>query len=60
MRVKGIRFEQVVLAALLVAALCWNLANASEIKQLRIDTGATGTRAELLVTVPPALLTDTE
>ena len=49
MRVKGIRFEQVVLAALLVAALCWNLANASEIKQLRIDTGATGTRAELLL-----------
>ena len=49
MRVKGIRLEQVVLAALLVAALCWNLANASEIKQLRIDTGATGTRAELLL-----------
>jgi len=49
MRVKGIRFEQVVLAAMLLAALCWNLANASEIKQLRIDSGATGTRAELLL-----------
>ncbi len=49
MRVKGIRFEQVLLAAMLLAALCWNLANASEIKQLRIDTGATGTRAELLL-----------
>ena len=45
MRVKGIRFEQVVLAAMLLAALCWNLANASEITQLRIDSGATGTRA---------------
>lgn len=49
MRVKGIRFEQVLMAAMLLAALCWNLANASEIKQLRIDTSATGTRAELLL-----------
>lgn len=49
MRVKGIRFEQVLLAAMLLAALCWNLANASEIKKLRVDTGATGTRAELLL-----------
>lgn len=49
MRVKGIRFEQLLMAAMLLAALCWNLANASEIKQLRIDTGATGTRAELLL-----------
>lgn len=49
MRVKGIRFEQVLMAAMLLAALCWNLANASEIKQLRINTGATGTRAELLL-----------
>ncbi len=47
MRVKGIRFEQIALAALLLAALCWNLANASEIKQLRVEAGATGTRAEL-------------
>ncbi len=45
MRVKGIRFEQLLLAAMLLAALCWNLANASEIKQLRVETGATGTRA---------------
>ena len=49
MRVKGIRLEQVIMAAVLLAALCWNLANASEIKQLRIDTSATGTRAELLL-----------
>ena len=47
MRVKGIRFEQLLLAAMLLAAVCWNLANASEIKQLRVDAGATGTRAEL-------------
>ena len=49
MRVKGIRFEQVLMAAMLLAALCWNLANASEIKQLRVDAGATGTRAEFLL-----------
>jgi N-acetylmuramoyl-L-alanine amidase len=47
MRVKGIRFEQVMLAVMLLAALCWNLANAAEIKQLRVEAGATGTRAEL-------------
>jgi N-acetylmuramoyl-L-alanine amidase len=47
MRVKGIRVEQVLLAFMLLAALCWNLANAAEIKQLRVDAGATGTRAEL-------------
>ncbi|WP_240906272.1 N-acetylmuramoyl-L-alanine amidase [Thermomonas sp. HDW16] len=37
------------MAAMLLAALCWNLANASEIKQLRVDSGATGTRAEFLL-----------
>lgn len=52
MRVKGIRFEQVLLAVMLLAALCWNLANASEIKQLRVDAGATGTRAELQLDRP--------
>lgn len=52
MRVRGIRFEQVLLAAMLLAALCWNLANAAEIKQLRVDTSATGTRAELQLDRP--------
>ena len=52
MRVKGIRFEQVLLAVMLLAALCWNLANAAEIKQLRIDAVATGTRAELQLDRP--------
>ncbi len=47
MRVKGINLQQFLLAAMLVAALCWNLANASEIKQLRVETTATGTRAEV-------------
>jgi len=47
MRVKGFNLQQFLLAAMLVAALCWNLANASEIKQLRIETTATGTRAEV-------------
>ncbi|MFT4179771.1 MAG: N-acetylmuramoyl-L-alanine amidase [Thermomonas sp.] len=32
---------------MLLAALVWNLANASEINKLRIETGATGTRAEV-------------
>ena len=54
MRVKGIRVEQLLMAAMLVAALCWNLANASEIKQLRVDAGATGTRAEVHLDRPGA------
>ena len=54
MRAKGIRLEQLVLAIMLLAALCWNLANASEIKQLRVETGATGTRAELQLDRPGA------
>ncbi|QNN71714.1 N-acetylmuramoyl-L-alanine amidase [Thermomonas carbonis] len=37
---------------MLLAALCWNLANASEIKQLRVETGATGTRVELQLDRP--------
>lgn len=49
MRVKAINLQQALLGAALVGALCWNLAHASEIKGLRVDTGATGTRAELLL-----------
>ena len=52
MRAKGIRLEQVMLAMLLLAALLWNLANASEIKQLRVEAGATGTRAEVQLDRP--------
>ncbi len=47
MRVRGITLQQVLLGAALLAALCWNLAQASEIKGLQLDTGATGTRAEV-------------
>ena len=49
MRVKGLKLQQALLGAALVGALCWNLAHASEIKGLRINMGATGTRAELLL-----------
>ncbi|MEO6227422.1 MAG: N-acetylmuramoyl-L-alanine amidase [Thermomonas sp.] len=37
------------MGAALISALCWNLAHASEIKGLRVNAGATGTRAELLL-----------
>lgn len=47
MRARGINFQQVLLGAALIAALVWNLAHASEIKGLQLDTGPTGTRAEL-------------
>lgn len=47
MRVKGATVQQYLLGLALLAGLCWNLAQASEIKGLRLDTGATGTRAEL-------------
>jgi N-acetylmuramoyl-L-alanine amidase len=47
MRVKGATVQQVMLGLALLAALCWNLARASEIKQLSVETGAAGTRAEL-------------
>lgn len=47
MRPMGNRCNRVLPAAmLLVASACFQV-NASEIKQLRIETGATGTRAEL-------------
>lgn len=39
--------QQVLLGAALLAALCWNLAHASEIKDLQLNAGATGTRAEV-------------
>ena len=43
----GIRCNRVLPAAMLLAALGCFQVNASEIKQLRIEAGATGTRAEL-------------
>jgi N-acetylmuramoyl-L-alanine amidase len=47
MRAKGISVQQLILGLALLAALCWNLAHASEINHLRVDAGATGTRAEI-------------
>lgn len=47
MRIKGTSLQQVVLTLALLAAVAWNLAHAAELKQVRIDSGATGTRAEL-------------
>ena len=47
MRVRGIHLQQVLLGAALLAALVWNLARASEINDLRVTAGPTGTRAEL-------------
>lgn len=47
MRVKGTTVQQLFLGLALLAALCWNLAHASEINSLRVDSIATGTRAEI-------------
>ncbi|HST43686.1 MAG TPA: N-acetylmuramoyl-L-alanine amidase [Luteimonas sp.] len=47
MRARGINIQQIVLGLALVAALLWNLAQASEVRALQLDAGATGTRAEL-------------
>jgi N-acetylmuramoyl-L-alanine amidase len=49
MRVKGATLQQFLLGAALVFALCWNFAYAKEIKGLAIASGATGTRAEVLL-----------
>lgn len=53
MRVKGITLQQLLLGAALLAALSWNLAQANEIKGLQLDTGATGTRAEIALDADP-------
>ncbi|WP_186760964.1 AMIN domain-containing protein, partial [Vulcaniibacterium thermophilum] len=39
--------ERLLLGAALLAALVWNLAQAAEIRDVRLATGATGTRAEI-------------
>ncbi|MDQ3040359.1 MAG: N-acetylmuramoyl-L-alanine amidase [Pseudomonadota bacterium] len=53
MRVKGITLQQLLLGAALLAALSWNLAQANEIKGLQLDSGATGTRAEIALESDP-------
>lgn len=57
MRVKATTIQQWILGAALLAALCWNLAQASEIKGLQITSGDTGTRAELRLDSPVAYRT---
>src|SRR3546814_8718045 len=47
MRAKGIPVQQIILGLALLAGLCWNLAHASEINDLRASAGATGTSAEI-------------
>ena len=52
MRIKGATVQQWALGAALIFALCWNIARGSEIKDLALTEGATGTRAELLLDSP--------
>src|SRR4051812_9476409 len=47
MRVKGASIQQFLLGLALAAAVCWNLAHAGELRGLQLDSGPTGTRAEL-------------
>lgn len=59
MRVKGTTIQQVILGLALLAALCWNLAQANEINGLHLSDGATGTRAELQLQADVAFRTMT-
>lgn len=47
MRMKGTTVQQIILGLALLVALCWNLAQANEIKGLHLSDGPTGTRVEL-------------
>lgn len=47
MRTRGWRLEQVMLGLMLLLALCWNLAEAREVKSVELRDTATGTRAEI-------------
>ena len=47
MRVSGATVQKFLLGMALLSALAWNLAHASEINDLRLSAGPTGTRAEL-------------
>lgn len=47
MRAKGATIQKFLLGTALFSAVAWNLAQASEIKGLQLDTGAAGTRAEI-------------
>jgi N-acetylmuramoyl-L-alanine amidase len=47
MRVKGATVQKFLLGTALLSALAWNLAHASEINGFSLNSGATGTRAEI-------------
>lgn len=47
MHIRGISLSQALLALALLAALCWNLANAAELRGVEVRSGPTGTSAEL-------------
>ncbi len=47
MRTRGLRFEQLLLGLMLLLALCWNLAEAREVKSVTVRDSSTGTRAEI-------------
>ena len=47
MRAKGSSIQQLLLGIALLAAVCWNLAHAGELRGLELSSGPSGTRAEL-------------
>ncbi len=47
MRVRGTTLQNILLGLALLAGVLWNLAHAGEINDLRVSSGATGTRAEI-------------
>lgn len=49
MRVKGATIQNILLGLALLAGVLWNLAHAGEINDLRVSSGATGTRAEIVL-----------
>lgn len=52
MRVRGARIQEILLGLALLAGLVWNFAKAAEINHLHLDSGPTGTRAELALAQP--------
>lgn len=54
MRVKGDTVQKILLGVALVAALGWSIAQAAEVRGVRLSEGATGTRAEIALDAPVA------
>ncbi len=49
MRIKGATVQKYLMGLALLSALAWNFAHAAQIKDLQLRTGATGTRAEIVM-----------